>query len=355
MIGRIAVTTMGEFTYALVPSAISNGVQIINITNPATPTPVIAIKDKESGGDYDTLDGAEGIAIINTDGLVYALVTARDDDGVQIIDITNISNPIPVSSIVDNNKNSSSPYTALNDPRGIDTISIGESIYALVASYIDDGVQIINITNPENPSSASAYAGNELIQGSYDVSTITIGESIYALSTAHEGDSILLFDITNPAHPQFVHRLNDYGSSTVDRYHDLDSPQYITMVTLNTSTYALVSSLYGGIQVINLASPDVSVFSNNTNNASYAKTGDSLNITLMATDIISSGSATILGLDADVSHVGENFTASVIVPSTIQEEYANFTVTLENNYGDTIILARDNSAYSNQFLDNIWR
>ena len=353
---RIAVTTMGEFTYALVPSAISNGVQIINITNPATPTPVIAIKDKESGGDYDILKGVEDIAIINTDGLVYALVTARDDDGVQIIDITNISNPIPVSSIVDNNKNSSSPYTALNDPRGIDTISIGESIYALVASYIDDGVQIINITNPENPSSASAYAGNELIQGSYDVSTITIGESIYALSTAHEGDSILLFDITNPAHPQFVHRLNEYGTSTAGMYHDLDSPQYITMVTLNTSTYALVSSFYGGIQVINLASPDVSVFSNNINNnpISYAKTGDSLSITLMATDIISSGSATILGLDADVSHVGENFTASVIVPSTIQEEYANFTVTLENNYGDTIILARDNSAYSNQFLDNVF-
>ena len=56
-----------------------------------------------------------------------------------------------------------------------------------MASYIDDGVQIINITNPENPSSASAYAGNELIQGAYDVSTITIGESIYALSTAHDG------------------------------------------------------------------------------------------------------------------------------------------------------------------------
>ena len=67
-----------------------------------------------------------------------------------------------------------------------------------MASYIDDGVQIINITNPENPSSASAYAGNELIQGSYDVSTITIGESIYALSTAMMEITILLFDITNP-------------------------------------------------------------------------------------------------------------------------------------------------------------
>ena len=361
---RIAVTTIGEFTYALVPSSDPHGVVIMNITNPENPTLVIAIKDKESGGDYDILQGVEDIAIINTDGLVYALVTADDDNnngndndndnGIQIINITDISNPIPVSSIVDNGEDSSSPYTALDSPRGIDTISIGESIYALVASYIDDGVQIINITNPENPSSASAYAGNGLIQGAYDVSTITIGESIYALSTAYDVDAVVLFDITNPAHPQFVHRLNEYGSSTAGLYHDLDIPEYITMVTLNTSTYALVSSLSGGIQVINLASPDVSVFSNNTNNASYAKTGDRLSITLMATDIISSGSATILGLDADVSHVGENFTASVIVPSTIQEEYANFTVTLENNYGDTIILARDNSAYSNQFLDNVF-
>ena len=314
---RIAVTTIGEFTYALVPSSDPHGVVIMNITNPENPTLVIAIKDKESGGDYDILQGVEDIAIINTDGLVYALVTADDDNnngndndndnGIQIINITDISNPIPVSSIVDNGEDSSSPYTALDSPRGIDTISIGESIYALVASYIDDGVQIINITNPENPSSASAYAGNGLIQGAYDVSTITIGESIYALSTAYDVDAVVLFDITNPAHPQFVHRLNEYGSSTAGLYHDLDIPEYITMVTLNTSTYALVSSLSGGIQVINLASPDVSVFSNNTNNASYAKTGDRLSITLMATDIISSGSATILGLDADVSHVGENF------------------------------------------------
>ena len=94
-------------------------------------------------------------------------------------------------------------------------------------------------------------------------------------------------------------------SSTAGLYHDLNGAQYITTVTLNTSTYALVSSDFDGIQVINLASPDVSVFSNNTNNPSYAKTGDSLSITLMATDIIGSGSATILGLDADVSHVDE--------------------------------------------------
>ena len=76
---RIAVTTIGEFTYALVPSSDPHGVVIMNITNPENPTLVIAIKDKESGGDYDILQGVEDIAIINTDGLVYALVTADDD------------------------------------------------------------------------------------------------------------------------------------------------------------------------------------------------------------------------------------------------------------------------------------
>ena len=65
---------------------------------------------------------AEGIAIIHANGLVYALVTARHDDGVQIIDITDISNPIPVSSIVDNVVNSSSPYTKLDGAFAIDTI-----------------------------------------------------------------------------------------------------------------------------------------------------------------------------------------------------------------------------------------
>ena len=315
---------MGEFTYALVASLNSHGVQIINITNPANPTPVIAIKDKENGGDYDTLRGAEDIAIINANGLVYALVTSRFDDGVQIIDITDISNPIPVYSIVDNGVDSSSPYTTLNNAYGIDTISIGESIYALVASFSDDGVQIINITDPENPSKVSAYVGNRLIDGAFDIFAITVGESVYALSTSQNTDLVVLFDITNPKNPQSVSRISDYDSSSTGRYPTLNGAQYIITVTLNTSTYALVSAIYDdGIQVINLISPDVSVFSNNTNNASYAKTGDSLNITLMATDIISSGSATILGLDADVSHVGENFTASVIVPSTIQEDTIN--------------------------------
>ena len=49
--------------------------------------------------------------------------------------------------------------------------------------------------------------------------------------------------------------------------------QYITSDILKHA-YATFKRDFDGIQVINLASPDVSVFSNNTNNPSYAKTGD---------------------------------------------------------------------------------
>ena len=42
-------------------------------------------------------------------------------------------------------------YPELNGPISITTTTIGGSTYALVASYNDDGVQIINITDPYNP------------------------------------------------------------------------------------------------------------------------------------------------------------------------------------------------------------
>ena len=128
---------------------------------------------------------------------------------------------------------------------------------------------------------------------------------------------------------------------------------HIITVTINSSAYALVTAMHDtGIQIINLGFSDIYVNSNNSNPA-YAKAGDNLSIGFMVTDTIGNGSATILGIDAHVSHVGKNFTASIIVPSTEQEGYANFMATLENNYNDTINLTQDNLVNSNIFVDTI--
>ena len=74
------------------------------------------------------------------------------DDGVQIIDITNPNSPTPVSSITDGVDG----YTELRGAFSITTTTIGSSTYALVASEDDSGVQIIDITDPTDPIAVSA-------------------------------------------------------------------------------------------------------------------------------------------------------------------------------------------------------
>ena len=172
--------------------------------------------------------------------------------------------------------------------------------------------------------------------------------SIIVPSTEQEGYATFTATIEN--------NYNDHNWSYTGQSLSRITYLMIITVTLNTSTYALTSSLYkNGIQALNLnlnPSPTVSVNSNNSNSA-YAKTGDNLSIGFSVTDTISNGSATILGLDAHVSHVGENFIASIIVPSTEQEGYATFTATIENNYNDIIGLTQDNFLGSNVFVDNV--
>ena len=86
--GHVDLVTLGEYTYALVASYYS-GVQIINVTDPYSLSAVLGISDDT--GNFTTLYGAYSITITTIGSSTYALVAAIEDDGVQIIDITDIS------------------------------------------------------------------------------------------------------------------------------------------------------------------------------------------------------------------------------------------------------------------------
>ena len=73
-------------------------------------------------------------------------------NGVQIIDITDPSNPIPASAITDGEDG----YTTLSYATSITTVTLDSSTFALVAGRNDNGIQIVNITDPYNPTPASA-------------------------------------------------------------------------------------------------------------------------------------------------------------------------------------------------------
>ena len=94
------------------------------------------------------LDGARGITTFVSDGHTYAAVAAYFDDGVQILDITNPSN----ITAVDNIANATS--LVLDGATGITTFVSGTHTYAAVAAESDHGVQILNITNPSTITAA---------------------------------------------------------------------------------------------------------------------------------------------------------------------------------------------------------
>ena len=268
--GAFGITTVqiGQSTYALVTAVYDNGVQIIDITNPTAPTVVSSITDGGVDGNGDTFDeltGALGITTIQIDQSTYALIASFYDNGVQIIDITNPTAPTVVSSItdggVDGNGNTFDELTGAND---IITIQIGQSTYALIASSTDDGVQIINITNLTAPTVVSSITdggvdGNgdtfDELGGARGITTIQIDQSIYALVASYLDDGIQIINITNPATPTAAFSINngdDDGAGGI--FGQLQGARDITTIQIDQSIYALVASrIYDGIQIIRIA------------------------------------------------------------------------------------------------------
>ena len=127
--------------------------QIINITNPASPSPAAAVTD---GAVYTELNGAYGITTHTIGSSHYALVASITDDGVQIIDITNPASPSPAGAVTDG-----TDYPELDGAFGIATHTIGTSHYALVAATNATGCrsstsQIQRIRHPKPPSPTAA-------------------------------------------------------------------------------------------------------------------------------------------------------------------------------------------------------
>ena len=94
---KITTTQIGDRHYALVTEWNESGVRIIDITDPENPSSTAIIVDDAS----TALDGADRIIVTQIGDRHYALVTALYDDGVQIIDITDPSSPSAVAAVTD--------------------------------------------------------------------------------------------------------------------------------------------------------------------------------------------------------------------------------------------------------------
>ena len=238
----IAIFGNGTRTYAAVAANSDNGVQILNLTDPSQVT-ALGHKDNDS---TVNLSGPRNIAVFENGGRTYAAVAARDGDAVQILDVTDPADPTPVGSIADG------AGLELDGPEGIATFGNGTHTYAAVAAYNDDTVQILNLTDPSRIT-ALGHKGNDntvKLNGPRNIAVFENGGRTYAAVAVVLGDAVQVLDVTDPANPTPAGSIGNVDSRKLDGAYD------ITIFGNGTHTYAAVTAQDDdAVQILRLAAP----------------------------------------------------------------------------------------------------
>ena len=244
LIGASSIATFesGGHTYAAVTAYRDHSVQILNITDPFN----IIATDSITDTDTLELDVARSITTFNAGGHIYAAVAAYDDDGVQILNITDPSDITAADNITDTDT------LELRGARGITTFNAGGHIYAAVTAFRDHSVQILNITNPYNITAAGSItdAGTMELYGARDITTFESDGHIYAAVTAYRDDGVQILNITNP-----------YNITAADSITDTDTLELsgangITVFNAGSHIYAAVAaSIDHGVQILDITDP----------------------------------------------------------------------------------------------------
>ena len=243
----IAVAEISGRTYALVASQNDHAVQIINITNPKSPLPVKSVVNGEGG--FDALSGALDIAVAEISGRTYALVTDTYGNTIQIINVTDPSTATPAASISD-----LADGIPLYGGADIAVAEISGRTYALVTSIVSDAVQVIDITDPARPVPVAGISdgegGFEALDGAAGITVAKISNGTYALVTSIVSDAVQVIDITDPTRPVPVASISDGEGG----FEALDGAAGITVAKISNGMYALVASIMdSGVQIINIA------------------------------------------------------------------------------------------------------
>ena len=308
----IATFASGSSLYAAVAAFDDDGVQILNITLPDRGIFAGNITDDGTNTDNLELNGAYGIVTFESKDHTYAAVTAYEDDGVQILDITNPPNIIPASRITDTD------ILHLNGTQGIATFKSGDHTYIAVAAFYDDGVQILNITDPSDITPAGSIADDGTntddleLNGARDITTFVSGDHTYAAVVAYEDDGVQLLDITNPS--------NIIAAGSIDTNTlELDGASGITTFESGGHIYAAVAA-HGdhGVQIlrIDITEPDTTLSADAFVTTWTVSADQSITINFVGDDMnISWGDGTtVTGVDEPQTHTyadAGNYTVSV--------------------------------------------
>ena len=214
----------------MVASINDDGVQIIDISDPADPLAVASVSD---GGDYK-LDGANRIAVAEVGGKSVMLVASNKSQAIQIVDVTNPASPSALGQV-----------TSIDAPDNIQTAEINGRYYAFSTSPAGGSVQVIDFTDYNNPAKVYEFEdgkdGFTKLLAVVDLELVQQGDSTYAFFTSQSDDAFVIADVSNPASPVHI-------SST-----GLNNARHVDSIAINNKLYGVVAwNDNGGVKVLDL-------------------------------------------------------------------------------------------------------
>ena len=233
-------------TYAAVAAFWDSGVQILNLTDPASVTAAGHIADNSTLA----LGGASGIDVFEVSGRTYAAVAASNDGGVQVLDLTDPSSITAAGHMTDNST------LALGGAYGIDVFEISGRTYAAVAASVDGGVQILNLTDPSNVTPVDQIDDSEdsslVLEGAINVDVFERSGRIYAAVAADLDNGVQILNLTDPSNIDGIDQIDD----SKDSNYELEGASGIDVFEVSGRTYAAVASYDdSGVQVLDLTDP----------------------------------------------------------------------------------------------------
>ncbi len=180
-----SVFVSGNYSY--VASATSNALEIVDVSNPASPTHKGSLTNGAGGA---SLSVPSGVFVSGN----YAYVSSSGSYALEIVNVTNPASPTHAGRILDG-----AGGALLGYPRSV----FVSGNYAYVASALSNALEIVDVTNPANPVHKGSIVngtGGALL--AYPVSVYVSGN--YAYVTSYNSKSLEIIDISNPASP--VHK-----------------------------------------------------------------------------------------------------------------------------------------------------
>ena len=236
--GNVLMTEVNGKSYLIAASFNENALHIFDITNPKFPTMLVTVRDGQNG--FNLL-GVEDISTLNISGRTFIVASSFADSSIRLIDITNPAIPVQTSYV----KGGMDGYDHLYHITDVDAITIGDRSLMVAGTYLTDAIVIIDISDPSNPvrlSSFHDHQDNGYMQSVQMVEIIVIDTKTY-VTVASALDSVQLVDITDPTSPKRGGLISTGGNSITtdgDDWITIYGIRNVEIIQSDTATLAVL-------------------------------------------------------------------------------------------------------------------